>query len=697
LLQLKTSAYRDLLYANDLLALPIMPTVMEALLETCESRNIDVQKQAQLIGYDPVLSLRLLTMEHAAQGQTSQPPNLQNALAIINPTTLRTLVVASALQQSAIQRDGFPTPALKRFWRHSLCCAHLARRLAEITGFPDPETAYLAGLLHDLGKLALSVHQVTAPDEIHTLSRIARTLTEVPELEQRLLGADHCTLGAALLDSWKLPPLLSDAIRYHHLPAPELRGAHPLLGLLHVANALSQETGCAESVLAEEGELLGLSSSTLEQARTAIEPLIELLISELGIATTDAENEAGSASLRGALPDAIHEIALIDAMRSELGNVENISEIGEAIARCAALFFDLTEAHFFHYDTQTGLLHHHSSATWPDPFTIDPAGATNAFQRAAREQQIHHSLEPEIPPGIIDQQLARQWESAGVWCLPLHAGDRLVGVLGAGISGIQLPSLQAGERLLRRFAATAAITLDDLNRREIRQRRVREDRELLQRQQLRTVLHEVSNPLTIVRNSLYLLAAKVGEQAAEELRVLREETERASRILQRLAEPEEPLAESSFDLNKTIRDLARVLDEALCRPHGIGLSLNLQEKLAPLPQGRDAMRQIVLNLVRNAAEALGERGHISVTTQDGINLHGRLYVEIAVADDGPGFPETLRAQLFQPVTSAKGEGHAGLGLSIVKNLVDELGGLVSCRPNLGGGTIFLILLPQVQA
>jgi signal transduction histidine kinase len=489
---------------------------------------------------------------------------------------------------------------------------------------------------------------------------------------------------------------LSDAIRYHHLPARELRGAHPLLGLLHVANALSQETGCAEGVLAEEGELLELSSSTLEQARAAIEPLTESLMNELGIAPTDAEHEAGSASVRGVLPDTVHELALIDAIRCELNSAEDVAQIREAIPRCAALLFDLTEAHFFHYDEQTGLLHYHPSATWPDPFTIDPAGATNAFQRAAQEQQIHHSLEPEIPPGIIDQQLARQWASEGVWCLPLHAGDRLVGLLGAGISPIQLPRLQARERLLHRFATTAAITLDDLNQREIQQRRVREDRELLQRQHLRAVLHEVSNPLTIVRNSLYVLAAKVGEQAAEELRVLREETERASRILQRLAEPEEPLAESGFDLNKTIRDLARVLDEALCRPHGLGLSLNLQEGLAPLTKGRDAIRQIVLNLVRNAAEALGERGHISVTTQDGINLHGRLYVEIAVADDGPGFPEELRARLFQPVTSAKGEGHAGLGLSIVKNLVDELGGLVSCRPNLGGGTVFLILLPQSQ-
>jgi signal transduction histidine kinase len=359
------------------------------------------------------------------------------------------------------------------------------------------------------------------------------------------------------------------------------------------------------------------------------------------------------------------------------------------------MLFNLTEAHFFHYDAQTGLLHDHSSTKWPDQFIIDPAGAANAFQRAVQEQRICHSLEPGTPPGIIDHQLIRQWSSEGVWCLPLHANERLVGVLGAGIARTQLPRLLAQERLLHRFASASAIAFAELDRREIQQRRAREDRELLQRQQLRAVLHEVSNPLTIVRNSLYVLGSKVGEEAADELRVLREETERASRILQRLAEPEESPMESGFDLNKTIRDLARVLDEALCRPHGIDLSLNLKEGLAPLIQGRDAVRQIVLNLVRNAAEALGEQGHITVTTQDGINLHGRLYVEIAVVDNGPGFPEALRAQLFQPVTSAKGEGHAGLGLSIVKNLVEELGGLVSCRPNPGGGTIFLTLVPQV--
>ena len=693
--QLETSFSQDLFDESDLLILPFLPAVMEELLEICESGSIDMQKQAQLIGYDPVLSIRLLAMANTSQGQTFQAPNLHYALAIMNPTTVRTLVVTSAIQQLATQQDCFPPSALKRFWGHSLRCAHLARRLAEITAFPDPETAYLAGLLHDLGKLILSVRQTTAPYEIHTLNRIARTLSEVPELEQRLLGADHCTLGAALLDAWKLHPLLGDAIRFHHLNIQELRGAHPLLRLLHAANLLNQETEYPETLLAKEGELLNLSVAALEQARTEIDLVVGPLINELRITVTDAEDEAIALPVRPSLQHTIQDLALIDAIRSELSNIGDISEIRAAIARCAAMLFDLTEVHFFQYDFQTGLLHDRSSAKWLDEFTIDPTGSTNTFQRAVREQRISHSLEPQISLGIIDHQLARQWGSEGVWCLPLHTKGRLIGVLGAGIARTQLPRLLARERLLRRFAVAAAIVLDELSQREIQQRRAREDRELLQQQHVRAVLHEVSNPLTIIHNSLYILAKKIGEQADEELQILREETERASRILQRLVEPKEPLTESSFDLNKTIRDLARILDEALCRPHSINLNLNLKEGLAPLAQGRDAVRQILLNLVRNAAEALGERGHIIVTTQDDINLHGRLYVEVTVADDGPGFPEALRAKLFQPVTSAKGEGHAGLGLSIVKNLVDELGGLVSYRPNSGGGTTFLILLPQI--
>jgi putative nucleotidyltransferase with HDIG domain len=673
--------------SSDLLALPVLTKVMNALLETVDDESTDFQKKLQLFSCDPVLSARLLAVSNLFSVPAAS--NEQHGLAALSPTTIRTLVVITAIQQSGFP---FPTPALNQFWRHALQCACLARRLAEIIAYPDPEEAHLCGLLHDLGKLVINAHSSTTPNEIYTLGHVARTPSEVVELEQRLFGIDHCVLGAEQVEAWKLPIWFADAIRFHHLSARELRGAHPLLRLIHVANALSQDYELLEADLAEAGALLGLSPVALESARTEVKRQVERQAVELGIAAT--ESEVGSALSRAPLESTLGEIALIDAVRSELSSADDPPTLQKAVMRCATLLTDLTRLSFFQCHSSTGTLHGGASAQWPDGLTIDPEGAVNALQRAVQERQISHSLGPEISPGVIDRQLARQWGCEGVWCLPFYAGERLLGILAAGVSRAQLSRLLSRERLWKRFAAVAATALVAQEQREILQHRAQEDRELLERQRLRAAIHEISNPLTIVRNSLYLLSARLGEQAAEELRALREEMERASRILLRLAESDESMEESGFDLNRTLRDLARVLDEALCRPRGISLNLQLAEELAPLTRGRDALRQILLNLVRNAAEALDEGGCITVMTQNGINLQGRLYMEIAVADNGPGLPEVLRTQLFQPVTTAKGEGHAGLGLSIVKNLAEALGGQVGCRPNPGGGAVFLVLLPQ---
>jgi signal transduction histidine kinase/HD-like signal output (HDOD) protein len=676
---------RNVFDSSDLLALPVLPKVMNALLETVDEENIDFQKKIQLFICDPVLSARLLAVSNLSSIKGT--PNGQRLLTALGPTAIRTLVVTTAIQKSG---SPLPTPALSQFWRHALRCAHFARRLAEMTAYPDPEEAHLCGLLHDLGKLVISVHSSTTPDEIYTLGRVART--PIVELEQRLFGVDHCALGAEQVKAWELPVWFADAIRFHHLSAGELRGAHPLLRLIHVANALSQDHEPPEAGLAEAEVLLGLSAAAIEPIRAEVESKVERLAIELGIAGT--ESEAGPTPIRPPLESTLGEIALIDAVRSELSSAHDPSALRETVMRCATLLADLTQVSFFQCDSQTGTLHSGPSAEWPDGFTVDPEGAANALQRAIQERRISHSLDPEMPPGVIDRQLARQWDREGIWCLPLYMGERLTGILAAGVSRAQLPRLLNRERLWKRFAAAAATALAEWEQRDILQRRAQEDRELLERQRLRAAIHEISNPLTIVRNSLYLLSAQLGEQAAEELRALREEVERASRILLRLGESDESVEESGFDLNRTICDLARVLDEALCRPRGLSLNLQLAQEMTPLTRGRDALQQILLNLVRNAAEALGEGGCITVTTQNGINLHGRLYMEIAVADNGPGLPEALRTPLFQPVATAKGEGHAGLGLSIVKNLAEALGGQVGYRPNPGGGAIFLVLLPQ---
>ncbi len=695
----EVSAFQTPSFDNtDLLVLPVSSTVANTVLDGFNTEPVDIQRLASVIGRDAALSARMLMVANsiAYRGRSPRRASLEPTLAVLGLKTIRTITTVTAIHQTFSPYHGIQLDELDSFRHHALTCAHLARNLAHITAYPAPDEAYLAGLLHDLGRLVITMRHPTALQEVRVLTRAPN---DIPALEQRLFGVDHCELGATLVESWRLRSFLADAIRFHHQPTEDLRGAHPLLRLLHVANTLSQDTPPGETASSAADRLLGLNPSRVRELHAEWIHEIESLALGLGIAQPAATDRrrASPAPVKDDLEPAIRNSLLVDGACAELNEAESEPALLVAIARSATILFDLTEIHFFPCDPRTGMLQG-SDPELPGEIVIDPVGgATNSLSRALRERRPCHSLgDGSTSVGVIDHQLARWWGRDGVFCLPLATTTEPLGVWVAGITRAQLPRLLSQSPLLERFSAKAAHALDALRRHERHRNRAQEDRRLLEQQHLRAVLHEVSNPLTIVRNYLHLLALKPGEPvASEELRILREETERVGRILLRLAETDgEGAEEIDFNLNQTIRDLARVLDDALCRPHGIRLTLHLADGIAPLARGRDAVRQVILNLVRNAVEALGQGGAITVTTQDQINLQGRQYVEMAIADNGPGLTADLRANLFQPLVSPKGGDHAGLGLAIVRKLAEELGGYVGYRPNSHGGSIFLLLVPQ---
>jgi signal transduction histidine kinase len=120
----------------------------------------------------------------------------------------------------------------------------------------------------------------------------------------------------------------------------------------------------------------------------------------------------------------------------------------------------------------------------------------------------------------------------------------------------------------------------------------------------------------------------------------------------------------------------------------------MDEELPPIVTRANALKQVIINLIKNAVEAMGEAGTLTVKTEDYVYLSDKEYIEISIADSGPGIPPHILVHLFEPVTSTKGKGHSGLGLSIVNNLIKEMEGLISCRSNHKSGTSFHIYLPR---
>jgi len=285
----------------------------------------------------------------------------------------------------------------------------------------------------------------------------------------------------------------------------------------------------------------------------------------------------------------------------------------------------------------------------------------------------------------------------------MAAGGVVLGVMACPVGRLQAERLEQRLALLGSFADLLAGHLASW--RALRER----DRELQAasadrlRQRERQMVHEVSNPLGIIKNYLNIVRRKLPDGVAlgNELQVLHEEIDRVARIVRQLGEPASEPAPAGqdvpggqLDLNNAVDSLRSLYGEPLFGPAGLKLVLDLQTPLAPARADRDSVRQILLNLWKNAAEALPAGAQVTTSTTDHIHRDGRLYTQLCVADNGPGLPPDVMASLFKPLGAERRAGHGGMGLSIVQALVTRLGGHVSCQSQPGRGARFFVLLPQ---
>ena len=158
------------------------------------------------------------------------------------------------------------------FCRHALCIGLAAEALAERTGQVNPQAAYTAGLVCDMGKLAVA-HVCGAFFPAIRAHRAAEGGGWL-EAERQVLGYDHAQIGAQLLRTWNFPALFALAAEYYHSPAKAPDEARPLLGHLHAAKFLAVSLGAG---VTEEGFLFELDEAFLQQRGFTPERLLEIL------------------------------------------------------------------------------------------------------------------------------------------------------------------------------------------------------------------------------------------------------------------------------------------------------------------------------------------------------------------------------------------------------------------------------------
>ncbi|APA67745.1 HDOD domain-containing protein [Janthinobacterium sp. 1_2014MBL_MicDiv] len=213
--------------------LPALPAVVLELLSSIDQEDTDVHVLAQKIELDQALAAKTLRIANSSfYGMQSKVTSIPQAVSVLGFHSIRTLVTACALTGSfAPAGGGFDFAA---FWRHSLATAVAARMLAPHLQV-NPETAFTAGLLHDLGTLVLAT-RFTAE---HALIRSYRQThdCQMAEAELAVMGIDHAQVGSALAAYWKFPAAIQQAVADHHAIERLDGGGLPLV--VHVANAVA--------------------------------------------------------------------------------------------------------------------------------------------------------------------------------------------------------------------------------------------------------------------------------------------------------------------------------------------------------------------------------------------------------------------------------------------------------------------------
>jgi len=404
---------------------------------------------------------------------------------------------------------------------------------------------------------------------------------------------------------------------------------------------------------------------------------------------------------------------LLDMARTTAATLE-VASILEVASDFLVRLLDVSDCFIYLYDEQTNVLRGAAaSLTHRDAFrgvAVSVADSPTLAACVARERQSLAVPDVSQKQDMASSDLAQRFQPKAMLGLPLTSREELIGVV--VVTDTRRTRVFAPALLELADATCGQIALAIANARlyeslwasyaELAAARA----EMVKRERLAAlgelsaiVAHEVRNPLGVIFNAVASLRRLLNPDGdtAMLLDILAEESDRLNRMVSDLLDytrPREPMRQPE-DVTRLLQDAVEAAWGQQGSPGGITPVIDVPEDLPRVPLDRRLIRQALINVLVNALQAMSAQGGVVRASARRELYDGRPFLRIDVADQGCGIPHELLHRVFEPFFTTKAQG-TGLGLAVVKRIIEEHHGEVFLANSPGPGTVFSIRLPLSQ-
>ena len=243
---------------NNAIPLPCLPHVIYKILHTLKVPSHTPADITRLVRMDPSLSLKMLRLKINGGFNRRDLATIGQSITGLGSGHLKNMLLttlASPVSNPQFWESGY---IFNQFWLHSFRCAILSAHLAQHLSTVNPDDAYVAGLLHDIGKLVLWTN---FRKDYEPIVKKPLAIHQIVMAESTRIGTNHCETGCALLKTLNLNPLIGDAVLYHHWPAKDVAHALPIVKTVYAANMIAHIGEGAHDI--DLFEMLGIDLKSL--------------------------------------------------------------------------------------------------------------------------------------------------------------------------------------------------------------------------------------------------------------------------------------------------------------------------------------------------------------------------------------------------------------------------------------------------